>query len=216
MVEFIPAILVKTRSELLEKINLVKKHVSIIQLDIMDGKFVPNITIGLEELKDLPNGNYEFHWMVFEPEKWIKEIKGPHMHLVHIETVTNFNVIKKTVQKSGGHLGLALNPDTQIEKILPYIDQVEEILVMTVVPGFSGQKYIHQMETKIKDLRKQFPELIIEVDGGINPETAKRAYNSGANYIAAASAIFDGNRIKENLESLKGAINEKNHKYEKT
>ena len=188
--EIVPAILVKERSELLTRISLVKDLVNIIQIDIMDGKFVPNQTIGISDLKNLPKANYEFHWMVCDPINWINKMPGDHMHLVHIETISSFDDIQETVRKVGGSVGLALNPETPLDKIIPYIDDVDEVLVMTVHPGFSGQTYISEMQSKIKKLRELRPELNIEVDGGIDTKTASHAYHSGANLLAAASAIF--------------------------
>lgn len=205
ILEIIPAILVKTRGELLHKIGLVKDHVNIIQLDIMDGEFVPNKTIGLEELHDLPEAKYEFHWMVNHPEKYIEKMPGPNMHLVHVETLTDIAAVEAAVEKAGGKLGLALNPETPLEKLLPFASKAEEVLVMTVHPGFSGQKYIQEMEEKMRKLRELYPQLNIEVDGGIGLETIGRAYAAGANYLAAASAIFSTDNIKENVENLRKA-----------
>jgi ribulose-phosphate 3-epimerase len=122
---------------------------------------------------------------------------------VHIETLTSFEAVRDAVQKAGGKLGLALNPDTPLEKVLPYAGLVEEVLVMTVHPGFSGQRYIPGMEEKIRELRKLYPKLDIEVDGGIGPETIGRAYAAGANLLAAASAVFSSDDIKENIENLR-------------
>ncbi|MFH0884645.1 MAG: ribulose-phosphate 3-epimerase [Candidatus Micrarchaeota archaeon] len=201
--EVIPAILVKTRSELLHRISQVRGLVREIQIDIMDGVFVPNKTIGLEELKDLPQAIYEFHWMVKEPEKWILEIEGPHMHLVHVETIDNLDKVEAAVKKVGGRLGLALNPETPIEKLLPLVPKAERVLIMTVRPGYSGQKYIYEMEHKVRKLRQLFPLLDIEVDGGVNNETVPHAYSSGANLLAAASAIFAAEDIKSAIAHLK-------------
>ncbi len=201
--EIIPAILVKSRGELLRRISLVKEHVNIIHIDIMDNEFVPNKTIGLESLTDLPEANYGFHWMVNNPEKWIEATPGPHLHLVHIETVSSFENIKSTVQKAGGRLGLAMNPETPLESVLPHIQDVEEILIMTVRPGFSGQSYIQEMESKIKKLRELHPNLNIGADGGINKKTIGRAYAAGANYLAAASAIFANEDIGQAVKELK-------------
>jgi len=200
--EIIPAILVKTREELLSRISLVKDHVNIIQLDIMDGEFVPNKTIGLESLHGLPDANYEFHWMVFNPEKWIEKTPGPHMHLVHVETINDFDKIMSTIKQAGGRLGLAINPETPVEKLIPYLSNVEEVLVMTVRPGFSGQKYMVEMEDKIRKIRELKPSMNIEVDGGVCLQTIHGAYCAGANYLAAASAVFSG-EIKTNIENLK-------------
>jgi ribulose-phosphate 3-epimerase len=201
--EIIPAILVKSREELLRRISLVRAHVNLIHIDIMDNEFVPNKTIGLESLHGLPQANYGFHWMVKNPENWIEKTPGNHLHLVHIETVTSFESVKSAVEKSGGRLGFALNPDTPVESVLPHMDGVEEVLLMTVHPGFSGQKYIKGVEPKIRELRKLHPRLNIGADGGINKETIGRAYAAGANYLAAASAIFDNEDIGKAVKELK-------------
>ena len=201
--EVIPAILVKTREELLDRIKKVHGHVKEIQLDIMDGMFVPNKTIGLESLHDLPKENYELHWMVKDPENWIEKVPGPYMHLVHVETITDFSRIEEAVKKAGGQLGLAINPETPIEKLLPYAEKAKRILVMTVKPGFSGQKYIHGMGDRIKKLREMLPSLDIEVDGGVNLDTASHAYSHGANILAAASAIFKAESIEGAIDQMK-------------
>lgn len=204
--EVVPAILVKTRAELLQRISQVKGLVKEIQIDIMDGEFVPNKTIGLDELHGLPNARYEFHWMVKDPERWIQKTSGPHMHLVHIETLASaaaFDKITRAVKKTGGKLGLAINPETPLEVLVPYLDRVSRVLIMTVHPGFSGQSYIREMEKKIKKLRALRPSLDIEVDGGVNEQTISHAYAAGANVLAAASAIFSSKNIKSAIYNLK-------------
>ncbi|MFH1520313.1 MAG: ribulose-phosphate 3-epimerase [Candidatus Micrarchaeota archaeon] len=204
-VEVVPAILVKTKKELLSRIKQVINHVKEIQLDIMDGKFVPNKTISIESLTDLPKAKYEFHWMVLEPEKWIEKIRGPHTHLVHIETIKSIETIEATVKKVGGKLGFAINPETSLDKLLPLIKKCNpvRVLIMTVHPGFSGQTYLYEMKEKIQKLRALYPKLDIEVDGGINEETARHAYSAGANILAAASSIFSSKNIKNTIANLK-------------
>jgi ribulose-phosphate 3-epimerase len=202
----IPAILAKSREELLRCISQVNGLVKEIQLDIMDGEFVPNRTIGMDDLAAVPalqNAKYEFHWMVKEPEKWIEKMPGPHLHLVHVETIHSFDVIENAVKKSGGRLGLAINPETPLEKLLPFASKAQRILIMTVHPGFSGQKYITAMEKKISQLRRKFPSIDIEVDGGVNLDTVHGAYAAGANVLAAASAIFAADDPKAAIEELK-------------
>jgi len=201
--EIIPAILVTEREELLKRISLVKDFVKTIQIDVMDNVFVPNKTVGLAELKQLPEASYEFHWMVKDPVKWIEQTPGDHMHLVHVETISSIEEVKKAVEKAGGRLGLALNPETPLEKLLPLVPEAEEVLVMTVHPGFSGQKYIQEMEIKIKTLREKYPRLDIEVDGGLNKETIARAYAAGANLLAVASALFSADDIRKAVEELR-------------
>ncbi|MBD3210687.1 ribulose-phosphate 3-epimerase [Candidatus Micrarchaeota archaeon] len=201
--KIIPAILVKDREELLARISRVKNFVETIQLDIMDGAFVPNRTIGLDGLAGLPEANYEFHWMVQEPAEWIRHFPGNHMHIVHLETITSFRGLQELVEETGGRLGLALNPETPLEKLIPYIPKVEEALVMTVHPGFSGQAYMPEMEEKIRKLRASFPDLDIEVDGGVNKKTIGRAHSAGANLLAAASAIFAQDDAEQAIKELK-------------
>lgn len=206
-IEVIPAVLVKTKQALLESIRKIMPYAKIAHIDVMDNEFVPNLTIGLDELKDIPeNIKYEFHWMVKNPEKWIRGIKGRHLHLVHVETINeNWEEIKKLIKESRSKLGLVINPETPVEKIAKYANEIEQILVMAVHPGFSGQKYIKEVEEKISFLRKNFPKLSIEIDGGINAETAKSAVKAGANKIAAASAIFSAENIKDAINGLKKA-----------
>ena len=203
-VEVRPAILVKDREELLEHIEKVKPSVKTVHIDIMDNIFVPNKTVGLESLTNLPSGiSYEFHWMVKDPENWISRVPGKHMHLVHVETISDWTEIEKA-RADGARIGLAINPPTPIEELYPYINdkKIDHVLVMTVNPGFSGQKYIKEVELKVNTLRAKFPELEIEVDGGINQETSERASEAGANILAAASAIFMAKNVPEAVQNI--------------
>ncbi len=208
--EIIPAILVKTREELVERIEKVKPHVKTVQIDIMDNEFVPNKTIGLESLKNLPKGiDYEFHWMVQFPEYWIKMIKGNHLHIVHLESLMSWDNVRWAIRESGGRLGIAINPETSVEEAYKFEKEVKYILVMTVRPGFDGQKYIQEMEEKVEKLRKRYPDFDIEVDGGINAETISRAVKAGANKLVAASAIFskpDAEKAIAELRKKAGAV----------
>lgn len=215
--EIIAAVLVKTRSDLIKHIELVKPYLKTIQIDIMDDVFVPNKTIGLGELKDLPEGiNYEFHWMVQHPENWINDFlgarKGKHsyLHLVHVEAKMDFEKVKEIVASAGDKLGIAFNPETSVEKVFNYERQVSQILAMTVHPGFSGQSYISDVEENIRLLRERNPNLNIEVDGGINLTTIKRAAAAGANKLCAASAIFNAKDVGNAIMQLKNAVNVKN------
>ena len=216
--EIIAAVLVKTKADLIKHIELVKPYLKTVQIDIMDNDFVPNKTIGLDELKDLPDGiNYEFHWMVQHPENWITELvdkrknKNSDLHLVHVEAKMDFEKVKGVVARVGAKMGIVFNPETPVEKVFSYEKQVSQILAMTVHPGFSGQKYINDIEEKIRILRKRNPNLNIEVDGGINLITIKRAATAGANKLCAASAIFaasDVKDVKNAIEQLKLAVAE--------
>jgi len=208
MVEVVPAVLVKSRGELLDSIARVKGSVSAVHIDMMDNEFVPNKTIGLGGLAELPNGvSYEFHWMVKNPERWIAKIKGKHLHLVHVETINreSWGTLKRICAKSGCRLGLVLNPETGIGKLEPYMKDASRVLVMAVHPGFYGQRYIPDVEAKIRALRAKFPKLEIEVDGGVNPETARRACGAGANVLAAASAVYSAKNPREAIKNISAA-----------
>ena len=206
-IEILPAILVKDRRRFLEQIEVVKPHVKGVHIDIMDDVFVPNKTISPEELKPLPPGlGYSIHWMVERPEEQIALIPGSHMHMIHIETVespSHFGEIEKTVKSLGGRLGLSINPDTSLEEALKYKESVSRFLVMSVVPGFDGQKYIREVEPKISRLRELCPNHEIEVDGGITFETAPRAARAGANLLASASTIFRAENPGEAIRKMK-------------
>lgn len=205
--EVIPAILADRVNVLLEQIDRVNPHVRLIHIDIMDNKFVPNATVGLEAIKEIPNNVHcEFHWMVEKPQDWIRQVKGDHIHLVHIEAIKgDWEEIKKAVKESGGRLGLAINPETPVGKMLEYAKGCCCFLVMSVHPGFSGQKYIKEVEDKIAYLRRHFPDLDIEVDGGVDAETAVSAVRAGANKLAAASAIFKAQDAAEAIGRIREA-----------
>jgi len=205
--EVIPAVLVKSREELLDHISRVRNYVKTIHIDIMDNKFVPNFTIGVKELQELPSGlKYEIHWMVQRPEEWIAKLKGPYLHMVHVEAVENWDKLANAVRESGGRLGVALNPETPLEKLKPHLKDAKKILVMSVHPGFYGQKYIPDVEAKVKELRRMLPKAEIEVDGGINPETGMRAASCGADNLAAASSIFAKPDVGKAIGELKEAL----------
>lgn len=208
--EIIPAILVKRKEDLLERISRVKGKVKSVHIDVMDNAFVPNKTVGPDDFEGLPEGvSYEFHWMVKQPEKWIEKVKGKHLHVVHIEAVENWQAIKEACKKVGGKLGIAISPATSLTKLEPVIKDVSMILVMSVTPGFDGQKYIQQVEGRIRELRQRYPKMEIEVDGGIGPATAGRAHSAGADKLAAASAIYAQPDAGKAIEEIRKAAKNK-------
>jgi len=220
--EVIPAVLVKTENELRESINKVRSHVKTIHIDVMDDKFVPNKTIGIQEINSYladPSSRvgviYEFHWMVENPAKWILELKTPNklgsdIQLVHIETIKSrddWQAVKRAVSLKGDELGLVINPETPLDSLLKdnYANDCSRILVMAVHPGFSGQKYITEVEGKISELRKRYSQLDIEIDGGVDVQTAISASKAGANKLAAASSIFKSESIPDAIKKLNQA-----------
>jgi len=205
-IEIIPAILVKSGKELIERVERVKGHVSSVHIDVMDGVFVPNRTVWPQEIGKLPTSvRYEFHWMVKEPEKWISEMKGDYLHIVHAEAVKDWGAVVEACRKSGGRLGIAVSPETPLARIEPFLGDVSRVLIMSVHPGYDGQRYMPEVEGKIAELRSKNPDLEIEVDGGINPSTVGRAVAAGADKLAAASAVYSSPDAAKAIEEIKNA-----------
>ena len=204
MVEIIPAILSKSVEDFNEKINRVKPYVSMVHIDMMDNKFVPNKTLDSDDIPSLVEGlDYEFHWMYEDPEPHLKKFPES-LHLVNVEVLTQerWQRMKAMVKR----IGIAINPPTPFSELEPYINETDEFLVMSVNPGFSNQKYIPEVEGKITLLRKKNPDANIEVDGGIGAGTASRAAAAGANKLGAASAIFSHDNIKEAIDNILSSI----------
>lgn len=164
-------------------------------VDVMDGKFVPNFGFGLDSIKSLRKCTDSFldvHLMIENPNEYIERFcaVGADGITVHIESGGVKECIW-SIKKHGKKVGLAVNPDTPLEKLLPYTAQIDLALLMTVFPGYGGQKYIEAVNAKIAALRKIVgASLLIEVDGGVNAETAKMAKSAGANVLVAGTAVF--------------------------
>lgn len=182
-----------------------------VHIDVMDGHFVPNITIGapvvraINKISDIP---LDVHLMIENPEKYIDDFSaaGADIITVHYEAVKRDVVsVINQIKKSGIKAGLSIKPKTQPDEIREYIPLLDLVLVMTVEPGFGGQKFMKDCADKIKQIKEysKNDNLIIEVDGGINAETALYCKNSGANALVAGSYIFSSSDIKNAIKSLR-------------
>jgi ribulose-phosphate 3-epimerase len=181
----------------------------LIHVDVMDGHFVPNITIGPVVVKYMHQSTklpLDVHLMIQDPAKYLVPFvdAGSDMITVHIETVNlkELTAIAKRLKKSGVKLGISLNPATALAKIKPVLPLVDFVLVMSVNPGFGGQAFISGASNKIKQLRGIFKK-DIAVDGGINELTAKLVKQAGANILVAGSYIFGAKDIKQAIHSLR-------------
>ncbi len=181
----------------------------LIHVDVMDGHFVPNITIGPVVVKYMRQSTplpLDVHLMIQNPDKYIGAFvnAGSDMITVHIETVSlrELKAIAKGLKKSKIKLGISLNPGTGLAKIKPALGLVDFVLVMSVNPGFGGQAFIPKAVDKIKQLRKIFAK-DIAVDGGINAQTAKLVKEAGANILVAGSYIFGAKNTKAAINSLR-------------
>jgi ribulose-phosphate 3-epimerase len=184
-------------------------------MDIMDGHFVPNLSFGPPVIaslrKALPNSYIDCHCMVSEPAKWVDAIKrsGADSMTFHIESElpeNNPSVLIQQIKEAGMRVGIVIKPGTPVEKLYDYTDDIDLALIMTVEPGFSGQKFMADMMPKVKALRERCPTLNIQVDGGLSPATVDAAAEAGANVIVAASAIFGSDNRKGVIDALRAGV----------
>lgn len=192
-----------------------------LHMDIMDGHFVPNLSFGPPVIASLRKANKEAfldcHLMESNPMDWVKPLgkAGANLFTFHIESNMpaegGVQALIDAIKEQGMKVGITVKPDTPIESIFPYVDQLDMVLVMTVVPGFSGQKFMSGMMPKVTALREKYPNLDIQVDGGLSPATVDTATAAGANVVVAASAIFGSDDRKGVIDTLRASI-EKNLK----
>ena len=211
MVKIAPSILSANFGILQNEIeNLDKSGADLIHLDIMDGNFVPNLTFGPGVVKALrPHTKLPFdaHLMVNNPDEMIPWFiaAGADIITVHAETCPHLDKTLHTIRAYGLKAGVALNPATP-ESVLEYVlDKLDMVLVMSVNPGFGGQKFIEGSLNKIAKVKSLIGErpIEIEVDGGINPLTAARCISAGADILVAGTAVFAGGEYARNIESLR-------------
>ena len=208
MIEIIPTIIAKDFKELEEKIRKVEPYVDWVQLDVMDGQFVANSTWNKPaDLKNLKtNLKLEAHLMIKNPEEniddWIES--GLKRIIIHFESTKQPEEVIRKIRGAGLETGIAINPETPIEIVDDFIARLDLILVMTVQPGRGGQTFLEETLDKIKNLRDKYKDVNIEVDGGINPETAPKVIQAGANLLASGNAIFKSDDIEETILRLKG------------
>lgn len=168
-----------------------------LHIDVMDGIFVPNISFGTcvyKSIRDKSKLFFDVHLMITEPERYIEDFvkAGADSITIHVEATKNVSEALKKIKAYGIKSGLALNPETKLDAVLPYLDETDMILVMSVHPGYGGQKYIEDVNEKIALLREKCgKDFNIEVDGGINLSNIKKVTKLGANVIVAGSAVFN-------------------------
>ena len=180
----------------------------LIHLDVMDGHFVPNISIGapvIKAMKRVCSVPFDVHLMISDPLKYIEDFAdaGADIITFHTECESNINETINKILECGCKAALAVKPATPVEAVYPYIDKLSMVLVMTVEPGFGGQSFMENMMPKIERLRADFPDIDIQVDGGVNAETIKTCARAGANVFVAGSAVFKSENPQETIALLK-------------
>ena len=214
-IEIIPAILSKTSADYHKKFKTIEPFTEWIQVDIVDNKFARNLTVGPKEVASFRTlKKLEIQLMVDFIEDWIdpfveiapkaniKRIIGPY------ETARDPIGIVNHVRRHGIQIGFSINPDTPTSILQHVIDKADTVLLLSVYPGFSGQHFVYGVLKKIEELRQMRPDVVIEIDGGIEPGTARKCAEVGANMLAAGSFIFENDTIKAETyqEKVKRAL----------
>lgn len=192
--EIIPAVLVDDFEEFQERVEEAERFAETVQWDIMDGQFVENQTFSdIAALQQVDTVlSVEVHLMVENPEELLDELAqaGIDRVIVHGEAAEDLPGLIEKMKSYEFEVGVALNPETEVEEIEEVIDQLDQVLVMTVIPGAGGQSFMEDQLAKVRLLREKYPELHIGVDGGVNQATIQKAKEAGANRFCVNSAIF--------------------------
>jgi len=214
-IQISPSILSADFSQLAKEIKKLEEGgADMIHVDVMDGHFVPNLTIGPPVIKSLKKHSslpFDVHLMISPVHKYIDDFSeaGADIITIHPEATDDMNNSISKIKGLNKKVGVSLNPETKVEVILEHLDKIDLVLIMSVNPGFGGQKFMPEVLTKVRDLKKLKIEkgldFDIEIDGGINFENSKQVIEAGANILVSGTTIFKSNDgdIKKNIELLR-------------
>ena len=214
-IQISPSILSADFSQLANEIKRLEDGgADMIHVDVMDGHFVPNLTIGPPVIKSLKKHSsilFDVHLMISPVHKYIKAYAdaGADIITIHPEATDDINSSISLIKELDKKAGVSLNPETKVDTIIEHLDKIDLVLIMSVNPGFGGQKFMPEVLDKIKDLKKLREQnkldFDIEIDGGINFDNCKSAIDAGANILVSGSTIFKENQgnLKKNIEILR-------------
>lgn len=202
----VPAIIARSQGELEEMLDRVRGRARRVMLDVMDGEFVPGTSLDFDF--ELPLGfEYEAHLMVERPLEWLERNAGKiHITILHVETLDDIERALREAKGMGLRVALALNPETGLDAVVPYLGEVHGVLVMTVSPGRYGGRFLPETLRKVRRLREMDGAIPIEVDGGMSPENARRARDAGADIFASGSYILRSDDPGRAMEELREAV----------
>ena len=194
----------KDREESINKIN--NTNTNYLHIDVMDGIFVENTSFPIEEIKQsylISTKPLDVHLMVVNPINYLKELNLDNIEYItfHIELKDNIKTIINHIKSINKKVGISINPDTDINKILPYINDIDMILIMSVVPGKGGQKFMPEVLNKINIIKEHNKDITIEIDGGINEETIKQLHD--IDIVVVGSFITNYDNYQEQIDKLK-------------
>ena len=208
-----PSMLSSDFGRLVKEIELINdSSADWFHLDVMDGVFVPNITFGspvLEIFKKFSKKPLDVHLMIVEPENFIDKFSNykPQTLTIHIEATKNLKSSLNKIKKLNIKAGLAINPDTPVLDLEPYLDEIDMVCLMGVFPGFSGQKFIKSTTQRLKELRKLIDKnksnTLVQIDGGVDLSNIKELASAGADILVSGSCIFSSENPKSMIDSLK-------------
>ncbi|MFQ6127676.1 MAG: ribulose-phosphate 3-epimerase [Thermoplasmata archaeon] len=220
MVKIAPSILSANFCKLGEEVVAAEKGgADMIHIDVMDGVFVPNLTIGppvVKRMRECSKLEFDCHLMVQKPQTLIHDFieAGSDLITIHVESEDDTGRVLQEIGSGGNKAGLSLSPGTSLSRAEPFLEKLDLLLVMTVNPGFSGQKFMPEVIPKIEEAYRRIEELgtgiDLQVDGGISPETAASVVRAGANVLVAGSAIFGGD-VGERIALLRKVAESENY-----
>ena len=208
-----PSMLSSDFGRLIDEIELINKsNADWFHLDVMDGVFVPNITFGspvLDIFKNYAKKPLDIHLMIVNPENYIDKFSSynPDTITFHIEAVKDISAILKKIKNLNIKAGLAINPDTPIKNLEPYLNEIDMVCLMGVFPGFSGQKFINKTNSRLRDLKNLIEskksKVLIQIDGGVDLSNVKELSRLGADILVSGSCIFKSKNPSKIIDSLK-------------